>query len=109
MSASDGSPVAAKASLSFARSATISLFATSGSLTVTEIPSVLRPVSLGATGAPARLFGLAPSGTRLAKPPTLSLPNSFGLPPGRHAVLYGYNASSLQLERVGIGLREDRD
>ncbi|MHB8874599.1 MAG: RHS repeat-associated core domain-containing protein [Myxococcaceae bacterium] len=76
---------------------------THGFLTATLIPRYALPVKIEGHASPAALWQLAPAGTWLSKPVTLSLPNRTNLPPGRLALILAYDNSTQVMKRVAFG------
>ncbi|MHB8878506.1 MAG: Ig-like domain-containing protein, partial [Myxococcaceae bacterium] len=76
---------------------------THGFLTATLIPRHALPVKIEGHAAPAALWQLAPAGTWLSKPVTLSLPNRTNLPPWRLALILAYDNSTQVMKRVAFG------
>jgi len=76
--------------------------ATEGAVTLTQLPMHLLSVAMAQREGPQVLWQLQPAGTRLMRQPTVKLPNLFNAAPGKHAVVYGFDADTLQLIRAAV-------
>lgn len=84
-----------------ARNANGSLF--TGSITVSEVPAAVAPVSLPETLEPGLLLTIQPVGVTFTTPVPISVPNLDGMAPGNELDLWSVNPTTGLFEKVGVG------